>query len=347
MKILLTTLFLIISYLGLAQFPSNVTALDVKANQIFTIKGNLEKGRIIEDLSWASNSAVACFPGTQNTKFRGHHVLYSMVLVSRAELTITVIPDNKNNNFSLYAYQIGTNNYSTVPNLSSCVSCEADHKWDYPKRGKTQDHTRSVYLNSIENQYNVVIGVVGAEGLSSGGFTLKIEMKSEESSTQEQEALKIYSALCEKGKTLSYTGDLSEGVVINDLSWASTSGMACFPATQNAKFRGKQIIYIVEMPTYAEMTIQVIPEKLFANFSVWAYQVSPSNTAMVPHISSCIACEADYKWDYPKAGKTQTHIRSVALSSLYAPYKVVIGVAGATLKDTGKFKLKISTFDAK
>jgi len=347
MRTLTSILFLLFYFAASAQFPAQVTPLSVKPNQTFTINSNLAKGRKMEDLSWASNSAVACFPGTQNTKFNGYHVLYSMKLVSHAELTITVIPDNKNANFSIYAYQIGTNNFSTVPNLTSCVACEADHKWDYPKRGQTQNHTRKVYLNSIENQYNVVIGVVGAEGLSSGGFTLQIDMKTDEQTEQVQEGLKIYSAQCEKGKTLSYTGQLGEGVVINDLSWASTSGMACFPATQNAKFRGKHIIYIIQMPAYAELTIEVIPENPFANFSLWAYQVLPNSEAMVPDISSCIACEADHKWDYPKAGKTQNHTRKVVLSSLYNPYKVVVGVAGATIKETGKYKLKLSTIDAK
>ena len=162
-------------------------------------------------------------------------------------MKITVIPDNEDDNFSLYAYQIGTTNYSVVPDLSSCVSCEADHKWDYPKYGKTQDHTRSVELNATTNSYNIVIGVVGAEELSSGGFTLKIELETRIQNTDEQEALQIYTAASEKGKTISYNGDLSEGVVLTDLSWANSGGMACFPGTQNNKFTGKHLFYITEL----------------------------------------------------------------------------------------------------
>jgi hypothetical protein len=64
-----------------------------------------------------------------------------------------------------------------VPELTSCVSCEADHKWDYPKKGKTQDHTRSVYLNAATNPYRVVIGVAGAEGLVKGTFVLDVALK--------------------------------------------------------------------------------------------------------------------------------------------------------------------------
>ena len=79
---------------------------------------------------------------------------------------------------SIYAYQQGTTSYYLPPSLSRCVSCEAEHKWDYPKRGKTQDHSRTVKLNSIRNPYNVVVGVAGADGLSSGEYTLTIKMES-------------------------------------------------------------------------------------------------------------------------------------------------------------------------
>ncbi len=348
MKTILTTILAIFTIsIMYSQFPSHVTNLDVKANQVFTIKGNLSNGSKMDDLSWASSSSNACFPATQNTKFRGNHVLYSMVMPTYAEMTITVIPDDKNANFSIYAYQIGTSNYSTVPNLPSCIACEAEHKWDYPKAGKTQDHTRSIYLSSLYEPYNVVIGVAGADGLTSGSYTLKIEMKAEVQENTVQKPLKMYKASCEKGKAITYSGDLSEGVVINDLSWASKSSMACFPATQNSKFRGNTIIYIVDMPTYVEMKIEVIPDNVNQNFSLWAYQVGTTNQDLPPNISSCTACEADYKWDYQKVGKTQDHTRSVTLSSLYDPYKVVIGVVGATAKDNGKFKLKITTLEAK
>ena len=323
------------------QFPEQVIHLDVSPNQDFSITGNLSQGKIIDDLSWASKSSVACFPGTQNSKFTGNHVLYNMSIPPYSELTITVVPDNKESNFSLYAYQIGINNYSIVPNLSTCVSCEADHKWDYPKVGKTQDHTRSVFLNSTTNSYNIVIGVVGAEGLTSGAYTLKIELKSRETNTQAQQPLKIFTAKSEKGKVLTYKGDLSEGVVIHDLSWASRSSVACFPATQNEKFTGNHIIFITEIQSYSKMEITVIPDDKNANFSIWAYSVGLNNDAMVPNLTSCVSCEAEHKWDYPKKRKTQDHTRTVYLNAVNNPYKVVIGVAGANGLKTGTFKLQI------
>jgi len=114
----------------------------------------------MESLRWASNSSTACFPATQNPKFRGNYVLYVTEIPKYSNMEITVIPDDKNANFSIYAYQDGTTSNVYPLQLSSCVSCEAEHKRDYPKRGKTQDHTRSVKLNAINNPYRVVIGVV-------------------------------------------------------------------------------------------------------------------------------------------------------------------------------------------
>lgn len=144
-----------------------------------SVEGNLADGIDMTDLSWAWNSSVACFPGTQAAKFTGKHVLYALDLPAYTELEIDLIPADPNANFSLYAYEVGTISESnTVPNLSQCIRCEADHKWDYKVRGKTQDHTRHVRdILAINNPYQVVIGVTGANKLSEGQYTLQIRKK--------------------------------------------------------------------------------------------------------------------------------------------------------------------------
>ncbi len=338
---LITIALLFLSTSVFAQFPSHVSVINAVPNKVTSVQGNLNQGKIISDLSWASQSSVACFPGTQNSKFNGNHVLYATKIPPYSEMFITVEPENTSDNFSIYAYQIGTTSYATVPDLSSCVTCEATHKWDYPKRGKTQDHTRTVRLNAIRNPYNVVIGVVGANGLANGAYTLKIDLKSKKE-TGTQQPLKMYRAPSEKGKVKAYSGDLSEGVKMNDLSWASKSSVACFPATQNKKFNGNHIIFLTDLPARSVMKIQVIPENKNANMSLWAYSTGTTSKAMVPNLSSCVSCEADHKWDYPKRGKTQDHTRSVELNAINNPYRVVIGVAGANGATSGKFVLRIS-----
>ncbi len=326
-----------------AQTPNNVTKVDAIPNQVTTVNANLKNGEIMSDLRWASLSNVACFPATQNSKFTGNHVLHYFEIPPYSEVTITLIPKDKNANMSIYGYQVGTTNFSTPPNLSSCTSCEAAHKWDYPKKGKTQDHTRSIFFNSIKNGYNIFIGTAGADGLTSGEYDLKIDLKSKIENTNKQEALKIYNAPIEKGKTVAYKGNLKDGCIIQDLSFAANSSVACFPATQNSKFRGNHVFFVTEIPKYSKMYITLIPDDKNANMSLYAYQDGTTKNVFPPNVNSCVTCEADHKWDRPKKGKTQDHTRTVYLNAINNPYRVVIGVAGADGLTTGGFKIQIKT----
>ncbi len=173
------TLLLTIIFTSVMMHAQQPSMIEVGPNQSVEISGNLAEGTPMSDLSWAWNSSVACFPETQKQKFTGTHVLYTTLIPKYSEMEVTVIPDDKRANFSIYAYEIGMNKEDIVPNLNSCIRCEADHKWDYNKRNQVQDHTRTVKdLVAINNPYKVVIGVAGAEGLNEGGYTLKITLKS-------------------------------------------------------------------------------------------------------------------------------------------------------------------------
>jgi hypothetical protein len=171
-RLIATLLFFAILVDSFAQFPVHVKEIKSVINKTVSIKGNLAIGAIMKDLSWAWKSYIACFPGTQKEKYTRNHLLYYTGLAPHTVMKIILEPNDKNVNLSLNAYPIGTTNYSTVPSLYSCVSCEADHKWDYPKKGRKQDHTRIVELNTIKNPYNAVIGVVGSKGLKKRGYTL-------------------------------------------------------------------------------------------------------------------------------------------------------------------------------
>lgn len=161
-------------------FSQTPQFIEVQKNAVTEVQGDLANGSIMEDLSWAWSSSNACFPETRVDRFTGSHVLYSCDLPKYTEYEITVIPEDEDANFSIYAYQVGqVDESNTVPNLPSCIRCEAEFKWAYKRRGKTQDHTRTVKdILAINNPYQVVIGVVGAEGLTSGGYTLRITAKS-------------------------------------------------------------------------------------------------------------------------------------------------------------------------
>ena len=258
-------------------------------------------------------------------------------------MEITVIPDNKSENVSLYAYQIGSTKYTLPNELTSCVSCEAEHKWDYPKRGKSQDHTRTVRLNAIKNPYNVLIGVSGPTGVK-GSFTIKIKMDTKVDEKYDNTTpAKVYSLQAVKGKTMSYNGDLSEGKHF-PLDWAATSSMACFPATRFEEFRGNHIFYVFELPRYSKVKVTVVPTD---GKRINIYGMSGHDgKSLPPAITHCVSCEAGYEKYVGKPNLNKSAgAQTIEFMAINNPYKILIGVAGAKGVDSGKFQLQVSLGD--
>jgi hypothetical protein len=171
--------FFAMPFLSMAQWPSTVTTVQSKANDSVTVSGDLAKGAIMEDISWAANSSNACFPATQNLKFRGNHVLFATTIPPRSILTISVTPADASGDLSLYGYMMGAREYRVVPDLPGCITCEADHKWDRPWKGKVQTSERKIeFQNPTQNTYNIVIGVTAPKDVTTGQFNLKVKLKS-------------------------------------------------------------------------------------------------------------------------------------------------------------------------
>lgn len=162
-----------------AQWPSNVTVVENKANDSVLVTGNLSTGSIMEDISWAANSSNACFPATQNRKFRGNHVFFATTILPHSYLYISATPTNDTADLSMYGYMIGTTNYSVVPKLPSCITCEADHKWDRKWKNKVQTSERYIKFNNPTGKpYNIFIGVTAPSGVTEGEFVLKVKTTS-------------------------------------------------------------------------------------------------------------------------------------------------------------------------
>ena len=180
-KVKLSFTFVIMAFplLVAAQWPSNVTPVDGNGSDSATVSGDLAKGAIMDDISWAWNSSNACFPGTQSLKFRGNHLLYAVTMPPKSIMIITVNPVETDGDFSLYGYMMGKTEFRVVPNLPQCITCEADHKWDRPVKGKIATTERKIqFQNPTMNTYNIVIGVAGPKDITTGHFNLKIKLKS-------------------------------------------------------------------------------------------------------------------------------------------------------------------------
>jgi len=158
---------------------SLVTSLPLEPGKEEIIRGDLAEGQPMNDLSWAWNSSVACFPETQAYKFNGNHVLYALELPSYSELEIQLEPVEKDTDLSIYAYLVGQlaeNNI--VPNLSSCQRCEVDHRRDMNWAHRdANDPKRVVHdiLTANRSKF-VIIGVAGANKQQSGAYALTLKI---------------------------------------------------------------------------------------------------------------------------------------------------------------------------
>lgn len=155
-----------------------VTPIKAEKGKTVTVAGKLEAGAPLASLDWAWKSSMACFPATQQQYYNGNHVFFTAELPTRSEMYITVVPKDPTVNMSGYAYAIAAGKQILPPDIASCVSCEAEQKWDRPKRGKTQDHTRVLpRVTAIQNPYTVIIGVTSPKEITAGDFELKVEIK--------------------------------------------------------------------------------------------------------------------------------------------------------------------------
>jgi hypothetical protein len=146
---------------------TSATNVALTANGTKTVLGRIDGGTKI-DLAWAANSAVACFPATQNASYDGNHVVYAVDLPSYSELVVTVKPMNASVDLSLYGYTVSsTDTTSLPPSVSSVVSCEAS-SGNSPNPGASE----TIKLIATKNPYRAYFGVAGAGGATTGGFQL-------------------------------------------------------------------------------------------------------------------------------------------------------------------------------
>jgi len=136
-----------------------------------TLTGELSDGKILGSLDWAWQSSTACFVEPAAFRFQGNHLFYQFDLPTQSELTVNLIPENASSSMALYGYSKGAGNITLPEDLNSAVSCEADPSVGF---GGSDTGSRSIELRATTNPYSVIIGVAGAENVTSGAFTLEI-----------------------------------------------------------------------------------------------------------------------------------------------------------------------------
>ena len=148
-------------------WADSVTELTTNAS----VTGDLSDGQTI-DLSFASQSDMACWPATEDTNFEGNHVYYAVALPADSERTATVSPDT-GVDVSIYMYQLATDSHYTPEEVPYSVSCEAG----YDMAGNSNPgEPESARFSASSNPYNVFIGVAGAAGDIAGGYRLTLDV---------------------------------------------------------------------------------------------------------------------------------------------------------------------------
>ncbi len=339
------TFFLTLAALGLGaavhgpaaagSWPAGVTSFQSKPNGAVGAKGNLSKGAPM-DLGWASNSSVACFPGTERVNFGGNHVLYATQIPKYSEMKITVTPDDPKLDLSVYAYTISSTDTTHVaPNLPSCVSCEAGYD---QVSDSNPGAPESVKLVATNHPYNVVIGVAGVKGTTTGAYTLKVELVTKETNDAPSANLVPIVVDSKAGQTVETTGKLETGGKI-DISFASNSQVACWPATENVNFNGNHVLYRTTIPPQSEMIVTAEPTDPKVDVSVYALMIGSKDTKHYPPNSpSAVTCEAGYD---QKKDSNPGAAEKLKIQATTHPYNVIIGVAGAQGTTAGAYKLKI------
>jgi hypothetical protein len=314
-------------------WSTSVTPIDAKAGTAATAKGDLANGKKIA-LTWAAKSSVACFPATENVNFNGNHVLFGTQIPANSEMKVTAVPDDATTDISLYAYTIGSTDFThAAPNVQSVTSCEAGYD---AKNDANPGASESVKLVATTNPYNVVIGVAGANGAAKGGFTLKVELATKATVTS---ATLVPTVIESKaGGVVETTGKLEQGGII-DLGWAASSQVACWPATENVNFEGNHVLFRTTIPKQSEMVVTATPTSTKTDLSVYAIQLGKTDTTHVPpNLPSATSCEAGYD---KKNDSNPGVAESAKLQATTNEYNVLIGVAGAKGVTAGDFKLKI------
>lgn len=144
--------------------------------------------------------------------------------------------------------------------------------------------------------------------------------------------------------SVTVSGDLATGKIIEDLSWASSSSNACFTGLQFNQYMGNHVFFATIIKPGTVIKIYATPDNTEEEISLYGYMLGEKEIQMVPNLAQCITCEADYKRSRPMKGKTLSYVREMEFRNpTKNTYNIIIGVSAPKGVTDRKFSLMVKT----
>ena len=324
--------------MGLADWPANVGSIAFDASGDFTTQADLTTGDCV-NLEFAENSSVACFPATRFDRYEGNHSFYALdqPMPPNSVLTVTLEPA-PGVEANLYGMQIGSTEYVVPPAVPSAI-CEASYGLVGPNPGEIE--TIAFYNPSDTAMYNILVGVAGGRGVTSGMYRLHAHLSVGVTHCEGSLPGSSYDAwpssvelVTLAGSSAQVVGDLSQGACTN-LDWAASSQTACFPATDFPDFEGNHVFYALDAPLPPNTTATVTATSTSGTpISLYGYTAGTKSYFVPPYTPITVACEYEI---------STANTASIQLNTGANPFSLFFGVAGPSGATSGGYTIDVST----
>ena len=144
-----------------------------------------------------------------------------------------------------------------------------------------------------------------------------------------------------KGGTIKLTGNLRTGSTMEDLEWASTSQMACWPNIRDVEFEGNHVAYWFDLPKKSIVKITVTPKSNKHRINLYGYS-SVDFKHLPPNVIGCTSCEASHPTWIGEPNLNEPSLpQSIELNTVTRHTQVYFAVAGARNVLDGDYEITI------
>ncbi len=149
-----------------------------------------------------------------------------------------------------------------------------------------------------------------------------------------------YIQLKKFGKT-NIEGNLSTGYTMQDLSWATTSQLACWPSIRDVEFQGKHVGYWFDLPEKSTVKITVTPKRKDRRINIYGYAGFDLKT-IPPQLPYTNICEASHpEWVGQPNLNEPSKPQTIQFNTTTRRTSIYFAVAGAQNVYEGDYTISI------